>query len=182
VGLLLDVWNSISNESPNFKLIIGGRLWGGERFFSRIIANLLGLKKESDLIKKKLQNLIDKKKVVYFPGFLSDEDIASLILASEICIFPYERFESQSGAACKAVGMNTPVLVTNVGGLPELSIDESWVAMASSFESLSSKLKLKILDVESCKIKHNFQDRLEHMSWQSVAENTAHLYLDLLKK
>lgn len=181
IGLLLDVWDSVSSNSPEFKLIIGGRLWGGENFLSKIMANLLGLRKESDVIRKKLKNLIDKKKVIYFPGFLSDESIDSLIVASEFCVFPYERFESQSGAACRAVGMSTPVLVTNVGGLPELAIDESWVAERSSFESLSSKLKIKILDSNSCKINYDFEDRFKHMDWRNVAENTTHLYSYLLR-
>lgn len=186
VELLLDAWNEVVCDHPNVKLIIGGRLWSGQGLFSKLIASIMGTRKTSVTLSAKLNNLLEQNKIVYIPGFLTDEMIDTLIYISEFCVFPYEKFESQSAAACRAIGLGASVLVTDVGGLPDLASDESWIIAPGNLNQLINALKLKLklkLNENNQKYKNkNINQKYLKMSWAEVAKSTNDVYKGLFNK
>ena len=182
IGLLLRAWRVVVLEHPDVKLIIGGRLWTGQDFFSRIGATISGTRSQSLALAGELDALVKQEKILYFPGFLPDEMIDSLVRVSEFCVFPYEKFESQSAAACRAVGLGSPVLVSNVGGLPDVAIDESWIVEPRNLDGLISTLNLKIMASKKGLERVDFSEKFHFMSTSAVAKETAGLYLSLFRK
>jgi glycosyltransferase involved in cell wall biosynthesis len=179
VGLLLNAWKVVVLEHPDVRLIIGGRLWTGQDFLSKVGAVLSGTRHQSLALADELRDLVKQGKILYFPGFLPDEMIDSLVRVSEFSVFPYEKFESQSGAACRAVGLGSPVLVSSVGGLPDLVIDESWIVEPGNLDDLIETLKLKIMDSKKGLEQVDLGEKLYFMSASAVAKATAELYLNL---
>jgi glycosyltransferase involved in cell wall biosynthesis len=60
-------------------------------------------------------------------------------LAADIAVFPYRRV-SQSGALITAMGYGLPVIVTDVGGLPETLDGNGWVVPPGDSISLAERL------------------------------------------
>jgi glycosyltransferase involved in cell wall biosynthesis len=181
VGILVEAWKEIAQEYSDVKLIVAGRLWTGKDFLSKVGAVLIGSKKNMTGLESEFENLIKQEKMLYFPGFVSDDNIDALIRASECCVFPYEKFESQSGAACRSVGLGTPVIVSRVGGLPDLALDSTWIVEPSNIENLKDVLKKKIIAIERNDYIDLFKEKLKAMENSSVARVTTDLYLKLLE-
>lgn len=69
------------------------------------------------------KNLVEKlglsKRVHFYADFIPQEKVATFFSACDILVQPY-RTATQSGVAQIAYHFNKPMLVTNVGGLPEI--------------------------------------------------------------
>ena len=63
--------------------------------------------------------------------FVTDSEVASYSSAADIVALPY-RSATQSGIVQIAHHFNKPVLVTNVGGLPEMYRIKKWVMLWKS--------------------------------------------------
>jgi glycosyltransferase involved in cell wall biosynthesis len=57
---------------------------------------------------------------VRLTGFVPNEDLVSAYRAADLAIFPSQALEGFGSAAVEAMSSGTPILVTPVGGLPEL--------------------------------------------------------------
>ncbi len=57
--------------------------------------------------------------VIQFNKFIPDEEVANYFCASDIVVQPYKH-ATQSGVTQIAYHFEVPMLVTNVGGLPEM--------------------------------------------------------------
>jgi glycosyltransferase involved in cell wall biosynthesis len=64
----------------------------------------------------------DKAPVVFHDQFVPNEQIADLFNRASVVVLPYIE-ASQSGVLATAYGFRKPVVVTNVGGLPEIVVD-----------------------------------------------------------
>ncbi|MDR1846857.1 MAG: glycosyltransferase [Bacteroidales bacterium] len=60
-----------------------------------------------------------ESKVSFIPKFINDEDVKYYFCGSDLLILPY-RDATQSGVTQIAYHFNLPMIVTNVGGLPEI--------------------------------------------------------------
>ena len=56
-------------------------------------------------------------------GYIPDKEVEKFFAASDLVVLPYES-ATQSGIVQIAYGFEKPVIATNVGGLPEVVIDE----------------------------------------------------------
>ena len=80
------------------------------------------------------------------------------------------------------MGLGTPVLVTRVGGLPDLAIDESWIIEPKNKPMLIKALKSKLSSKNIIPKNDNRIKKYSHMKWSEVAKVTNAVYLKLLKK
>lgn len=183
LGILLESWRNIVERVPDVDLIVAGRLWkGGRGVLARLSAALMGSRRHAEKITDQLGSFGSSSRVILREGFISDDEIDSLLRISEMAVFPYEKFTSQSGAACRAAGSGCPVLVTDTGGLPDLAISRDWVLAPGSVESLTSGL----LDRLSFgRIRDKFgADQLERVAdyrWETVSRMHLAVYRDLLQ-
>lgn len=144
-------------EDKNTKLIIAGKPWEGFQKYQDMIDNL----KLNDRIKLYLD-------------FNSNEKVAELFKVSDLIVYPYNEFEASSGAGVVALNFEKPVVVTNVGGLPELVKDKNTIAKPNNPEDLTNKIlyalsHLKKLEKDSKEISKNF-------SWKNSVEKLMGVY------
>ena len=89
----------------DFKLIVAGEFYGdGSRYTDFVTANSL------------------ENKVIWQTHFIAAEEVKYWFCASDLVIQPY-RSATQSGIAQIAYNFDKPLLVTRVGGLPEIVPD-----------------------------------------------------------
>ena len=181
VDVLLRAWKIVAQQLPGVRLVIAGRFWGGGNHSSRLGARLAGSARDAEELQALMSGNGLPAGVVLRDGFQSDEDIDSLISICEFAVFPYVRFSGQSGAACRAASQGRGVLVSRVGGLPELAIDHSWVTKPGDAEALASSLlqKLSIPNVAMAEGRRQL-DAIRPFGWDSVAQQHAMLYRELL--
>lgn len=171
VDLLLDAWRVARQELPGAKLVIAGRLWdGGKRFVGRASARLLGSAADANRLRAVLADAEVMRDVVLRQGFQDEADIDALIRVCELAVFPYVRFSGQSGAASRAAGFGCPLLVSRVGALPDLAIDESWVFEPGDSIALAALLVEKLRSRVAMKAaSHRQINRVSRFGWDVVA-------------
>jgi len=100
VDLFVEAIDLIHKKYPNQKFVIGGKTIKGYT---------------PDFIESDKELLTIKNK------FLSNDEISSLVYNSKIIVCPYKD-ATQSGVIMTAYALNIPVVVSNIGGLPEYVI------------------------------------------------------------
>ena len=100
---LLPAMKSVHEKFPDVKLIVAGR---GKFHF--------------DISEYRALNYI-----VFINRFLDDGELVSLIKNSQFVVCPYTD-STQSGVVMSAFAFNKPVIATNVGGLPEMVLNNEY--------------------------------------------------------
>jgi len=114
-------------------------------------------------------------------GIISDIDFQTILKLSSITLLPYRKI-SQSGVLFSAIGSHTPILVSDVGGLPEpLTFGNIGVNIGEpKLENLKEAMcKIARHPENIQKIKENnteFEKVKEHYSWESISRKTLDLY------
>jgi len=182
--ILLEAWKQVLKQCNDVDLIVAGRFWSGSSsLFSRLSSRILGSKKVAEKLLIMLDQEVFKKRVIFVEGFLPDSQIDSLCRIAEFCVFPYQRFSGQSGAACRALGIGVPVLVSRVGGLPELVASENMIVEPGNIQELANRLSWLLHENDWLATERVNQQRLSiTKSWQYVASTHVLLYNSLTRK
>ena len=102
LDLLLDAFAKMDREKLGLKLLVAGEYYSNEEKYQIQIKTL---KLEADVI------VVNK--------FIKDSEVGQYFCAADIIAQPYKN-ATQSGVTQIAYHFETPILVTNVGGLPEM--------------------------------------------------------------
>lgn len=102
LDLLLEAFNDPYFKQQNIKLIIAGEFYCDEKPYLELIEKY-GLKEQ----------------VILKTDFIPDNEVVNYFCASDMLVQPYKH-ATQSGVTQIAYHFEKPMLVTNVGGLPEL--------------------------------------------------------------
>lgn len=165
VDNIIDVWknNPELYDNPNLHLLLIGKNYGLD--YSQI---------------RKFNNvtIIDER--------ISNHDFQSFINLTDVILLPY-RTISQSGVLFSAIENNIPVLVSDVGGLPEpLKYGKvGWCIGPPTYENLRNSLFMLISNHDEIfSIKGNIQefDKVKsYYSWDLISDLTISLYNKIIK-
>jgi glycosyltransferase involved in cell wall biosynthesis len=112
------------------------------------------------------------------PRYISEQEVDGLVASASLVALPYTQ-ASQSGVGMLAIARGVPVVVSDLGALPELAYDTSFVSAAGDERSLADAI-LRHLDdgiEERDAVLHHAQ---EHFSWERSAQLTVAVYSDVL--
>ncbi len=132
-------------------------------------------------------DVLDKlpKEMYELLGNLNQEDLRKYFLRSDVVIIP-SLMEATSLAAMEGMAAGLPVLSTNVGGMPDVVVNDSvgWLVDPSSSEQLANILKEIIeskydLDSMGISSKNYVQ---ENKSWQIISLKVLKIYNKVLDK
>lgn len=140
---------------PHHKLIVVGESWESWSRYRRIIEEL-GLEER---VRTELR-------------YIPDDEVAEFFAASDVALFPYRSFGSQSAAALTAIGFGLPIVVSNVGGLADLAPSEFVVPPDDH-----SALAVAWQGAAECPKNGS---RVRATDWDQVATQTQQLYEDTL--
>jgi glycosyltransferase involved in cell wall biosynthesis len=181
--VLLRAWRELIARETETDLVIAGRLWsGGRGLLSTLVAHLLGTRRVAYELKTLLKDETLSRRVIFKEGFIEDEEIDALCRIADLGVFPYERFSGQSGAATRAAGWGLPILVSDVGGLPDLVPSASCVVQPGDVHQLSERLLSLLADqTELGELRRQHKSHLASAAWEHVAKQHAMLYANLGK-
>lgn len=163
---LIIAFKDVKERIKDAKLIIAGEVWENLDYYLYLI-NESGCK---DLI-------------IFDNNYLSIDTISNYFSACDLVVLPYKKnFSAQSGVGGIALLFGKPLLVSNVGALPELVKNRNAVFEAENKEMLSDKLVhilenkilMKELSLDSLEISKLY-------SWKEVADKTFNVYENLIK-
>ena len=155
---LIEAFKIVKEKFPELYLVIAGKPW----------------KKELEADIKERLNGVSNTKI--FLDFVASSKVKFYFSAADLVVLPYKDFAAQSGPGNIALAFEKPLLVSNVGGLPDLVKNNIAVFKAGNIQELASKISLifsknmiSSLEADSRALKQVF-------SWENIAEQTLKLY------
>lgn len=161
---LIDAWKGVHSRCPEALLLIAGK------------GPLSG----------DLQHRIDENGLhdhVRLLGFVSEDDLPFLYRSADLSVLPTETLEGFGLTTIESMAAGTPVLVTPVGGLPEVvqDLSEDVILPDSSVRGLSKGLTEAILKPEALPSSDACLKFVESKyAWSTVAKRTRSVYASLL--
>ena len=105
LDILLDAMKILKDQSQDIKLIVAGEFYEDRKPFD-----------------EQIQNLGIKDNLILHTDFIGDSEVKKFFCAADVVVQPY-RSATQSGVTPLAYHFETPMIVTNVGGLPDMVPD-----------------------------------------------------------
>ena len=157
LDLLLEAWAKWRPDGR--KLLVAGEFYASrEKIYSLI--ETLGL----------------QDSVVMHEGFVADEDVRYYFSAADSLLLPY-RTATQSGVTQIAYNFSVPMLVTDVGGLPEIVPDgRVGVVCQPTVEGIVDGVKRLYDDGELQRMKANFVEEKKRFSWATMCDKLLEVY------
>ena len=148
---------------PEAKLLIAGKLWEDWAPYQQLITHL-GM---ADAVASHLH---------YIPA----AEVHRFFVAADLALLPYRHFDSQSGVGSSAMAFGTPLIVSDVGGLPDLVPDRRCVVTPGDPKALAAAVTA-LLTTPSllAEITAGMAGLREHFSWARIAAQTMDVYRDV---
>lgn len=157
LDLLLKAWAKWMPDGR--KLLIAGEFYASREKYISLIEEL-GL----------------QDRVVLHDRFIADEDVKYYFSAADALVLPY-RTATQSGVTQIAYNFSLPMIVTRVGGLPEI-VPDGRVGLVCEADAESIKEALEALyDGDRLQtFKENFAQERKRFSWAAMCDRLEEVY------
>lgn len=166
VNILLGAIKPVLKKMPNTKFVVAGEGWH---------------RNELERITKELK--IEEK--VLFTGYLPEEDFLAYFNVADILVVP-STYEPFGIVALEGMATNTPIIVSDVGGLSEI-VDHRWTGMkvpANNSDAMAESI-VELLSDETLrkKIVTNANEKLKHVyDWSIIADQSIKVYKQIYKE
>jgi len=165
VDILIQAFAIVRNELPDALLIIAGKSW-------------IDWKPNQKLIEK--HNL--QKNIRTFLEYVPMSDVKHYFEASDLVALPYKHFESQSGPGNIALAFHKPLVVTNVGALPDLVKNKECVLEVNDIKGMAKQMIEILKDQNLAKeLSQDSKVLCKDFSWDGIAKKTIKLYAKILR-
>ena len=153
LDILINAMEKINTELEDYTLLIVGECYENKD-------------KYTDLIKK--AGITDNVQCHYF--FVPDNEVGKYFSAADVVVLPYKT-ASQSGIVQIAYHFDTPVIVSNVGGLPEI-VDEgkTGYCVEPSPNAFAKAIKAFYEKDNINEMNSNISDYKSQFSWDNMVK------------
>jgi glycosyltransferase involved in cell wall biosynthesis len=165
IDTAIDAVARVLASNPDARLLIAGKPWESwAPYAARIEA--LGIGPE----------------VAAHLRYIPSGEVHRFFTAADLVVLPYHHFESQSGAGSVALSFGKPMIVTDVGGLPDLVADHRWIVPPRNAPALARAINhcLDRPDRLSA-MARNAEAAARRAAWPAIAKRTALVYKNLLR-
>lgn len=130
---------------------------------------------KEDYIKQIGENEISSMVEIH-DGYIPDRDIEKFFAACDLVMLPYES-ATQSGIAQIAYGFEKPVVVTDVGGLPEVVDEEKtgYIVEAKNPTALKDAVRKFFNRPENDRFQMGIREASYRFSWEGMVETIEEL-------
>jgi len=164
IDTALNAFVRVVNEVPQSRLLIAGKLWTDWEQYDRLMKKL----EITDYVKT-------------FLRYIPSKDVWRFFAVSDLVVIPYHDFDSQSGVGAIALSFRKPMIVTNVGGLPELVGDHRYVVPPKDPFSLAQAIVRCLKDNSRLKsMSANAEKVAAKFAWPIITEKTWGVYTKVL--
>lgn len=149
LDLLVDAFHGSPDDSI---LLIAGEFYAGE-----------------DEIKHQIEHTPVRDRIVAHTHFINDEEVSLYFSAADCVVQPY-RNATQSGVTPLAYHFEVPMIVTNVGALPDLVPEQLGVVCEPDTKSLASAL-FKIREMDKQTFQTAIRTAKAELSWEKLVDS-----------
>lgn len=112
-----------------------------------------------------------------YDGYIPDREVEQYFAASDLVVLPYES-ATQSGIVQIAYGFERPVVATNVGGLPDVVLDEKtgYLVPPKNPEALADAVVRFFEEQKAGEFAENIRKEASRYSWDRMRENICSLW------
>lgn len=112
-----------------------------------------------------------------YDGYIPDREVEQYFAASDLVVLPYES-ATQSGIVQIAYGFERPVVATNVGGLPDVVLDEKtgYLVPPQNPEALADAVVRFFEEQKAGEFAENIRKEASRYSWDRMRENICSLW------
>lgn len=159
LDVLLDAWSSLTAGRQELVLLIAGE--GPDRAELEARASALGIASS-----------------VRFAGKVSEQELLSCYRAADVCVVPSVALEGFGLVVLESLACGTPVVATDVGGLPEAlsRLDPSLVVPGGDSSALEACLQGALDGSAPLPSPQRCRTYAEGFSWEGVAARTLEIY------
>jgi len=158
IKYLIEAEPLIAAKVPDFKIIIAGE---GEDF-----------QKYRDM-------MVNKERFIVYNEYIPDQSVAELFQRASVVVLPYID-GSQSGVIPQAYAFQKPVVITNVGSLPENVEDgvTGYIVPPKNSKELAARIiELLTNDEKRKQMGANaYRKTKNELAWESIAPQTVAVY------
>jgi glycosyltransferase involved in cell wall biosynthesis len=166
IDTAISAFYSAQKTIPNARLVIAGKLWEDWTPYKLQIDQL----NINDCIDTHLH-------------YISSEAVSKFFMAADLVLLPYHHFDSQSGVGAIAVSFRKPMIVSNIGGLPELVCDPRSIVPPRDEDELGKAIICCLSNPDQLKSMENDAKLVaEKIAWPAIAKKTLSVYKSLLNK
>jgi glycosyltransferase involved in cell wall biosynthesis len=165
VDTALKAFARVLTEVPDARLMVAGKLW-----------------QKWEPSQKLMNTLAIGNSVKTFLEYIPAGEVYKYFEAADLVILPYHHFDSQSGIGATAVSFRKPMIVSDVGGLPDLVKNGRYVIPPKDPEALA-RCMIECLQDKS-RLAEMAADAgivAAEISWSSIAQKTCAIYHNLLE-
>ena len=165
VDVLIKAFNKINKEMEDVFLLIAGQP------FRVDINEYMYLIKNYNL----------EATVKFEPGFVPEDDIGYYFSACDLVVLPYTYLDTHGGVGALALPYKKPMIVSDVGGLPEYVKDDRAIVEPNNVQDLSEKI-IKILKNQDLQYKLSEDSKylINDLSWDKISDETIKVYQSLI--
>jgi glycosyltransferase involved in cell wall biosynthesis len=165
VDTAIKAFANVLQEVPDSLLLIAGKLWQKWDPYQQLIAD------------RGIENAVRT-----FLDYIPSAEVYRYFEAADLVILPYHHFDSQSGIGGTAVSFRKPMIVSDVGGLPDLVKEDKYVVPPNDaailarviVDCITDQGQLAAMSADAGKVAAEF-------SWSSIAQKTCAIYNNLLR-
>lgn len=158
LDILLEAITDQRIKDMGIKLLVAGEYYGDKDFYENLIEKL---------------NIQDQ--LIMRTDFIPNEEVGKYFSVADCVVQPY-RTATQSGITQVAYHFEVPMIVTNVGGLPEIVPDEKvgYVAEISS-AAIADKIVKFYTENPTAAFKENIIEEKKKYEWKYFTKNLLQL-------
>ena len=144
----------IKEKISNIKLLIVGDFGDNKQSYLDLITE------------NNVRDVID-----IYDGYIPDREVEKYFAACDLVVLPYES-ATQSGIVQIAYGFEKPVIVTNVGGLPDVVMDAKtgYVVEAGKPEAIAEAVIQYFKEDKEEEFTQNVRREAYRFSWERIVE------------
>ncbi len=166
IDTAIEAFSKVRLQIKEARLLIAGNPWQDRAPYERLVEQY-GLQ---EVVVKDLR---------YIPS----DEIYRYFCAADLVILPYHHFDSQSGVGATAVSFRKPMIVSQIGGLPELVLDRRAVVPPKNPDALAAAVCDCLRAPERlAKMAGDADVVAQKISWASIANQTTRLYEKVLTR
>jgi glycosyltransferase involved in cell wall biosynthesis len=156
----LNAFGSVLRHHPTARLLIAGKLWEKWAPYAKLI-----------------EKLAISDSVVTHLNYIHSGDVHRYFCAADLVVLPYHHFDSQSGVGATAVAFQKPMIVSNVGGLPELVGERRRIVTPGDPAALAEAIRYHFRQGKHPRTESATAESIaSRLQWPPIARKTCAVY------
>lgn len=156
LDILLEALKILKDQDQNIKLLIAGEFYDDKKLYLDLIDKL---------------NIADR--IILHTNFIADNDVKFYLCAADCVVQPY-RNATQSGVTPLAYHFEKPMVVTNVGGLPDLVPGNVGLVAEPNAEDLAKKI-IQFFQLGEDYFLPHLREEKKKYSWSNIVNAVTEL-------